>query len=311
MRTTTTIMSALAFFFLMGSLCSTAALQSIQVSFHCGRPQQLAGCHHHKVALARKFPPGHHNRCDHHLNLQTIVHKSNSRTTALYLSENALPEPNNSNANKNPKKPPKKWLKSRLIALKSAFAFLLQSPSKFRSYYSKLTRRGKIILSVQLLALGMIMGAGYKSSVDAKARRANRPVEVGYSTFLDLVDVNGKGHTPGKNPALKLTNVVLSKDRINFRIETDAEKHAKAILDKKLVQSNDVSIRPITPYGERTIYARVPAASQTLMEALRENGVPFRAVSTKGQTAVGNVVRISIIVVYMLFLRRLYKTMGG
>lgn len=108
---------------------------------------------------------------------------------------------------------------------------------------------------MQILALGLLMGMGVKSSRDIRARAANRPVEVGYSTFLDLVDVNGKGHTPGKNPALKLENVVISKDRIGFRVTTDAEKHAGALLDKKLVQNNDVSVRPIS-LSQKSIYSQ-------------------------------------------------------
>lgn len=137
------------------------------------------------------------------------------------------------------------------------------------------------------------MGMGVKSSRDIRARAANRPVEVGYSTFLDLVDVNGKGHTPGKNPALKLENVVISKDRIGFRVATDAEKHAGALLDKKLVQNNDVSVRPIS-LSQKSIYAMKPPASQDLIDRLREHEVPFRAASTKASNSLANIARLSI-----------------
>ena len=154
------------------------------------------------------------------------------------------------------------------------------------------------------------MGMGINSANVATNRAANRPVEVGYSTFLDLVDVNGKGHTPGKNSALKLSNVVISKDRVGFKVATDTEKHAEALLDKKLVKANDVSVRPI-PSSQKSIYAMKPLATQDLIDTLREHEVPFRAASMKASNNLANIARFSIFAVYLLFLRKMYQTMGG
>lgn len=219
----------------------------------------------------------------------------------------------NSNDGDKGKSPKKKWLqpiRSIRRAILSFFTLLVTFPAKFKSYYSKLTKKGRIILSVQLLALGLVMGVGARSARDARLRQATRPVEVGYSTFLDLVDVNGRGHTPGKNPALKLENVVISKDRVGFKVVMDDEKHAAALLDKKLVKENDVSVQPI-PLSRKSIYAMKPPASQDLIEALRERQVPFRAASTKASNSLANVARFSIFAVYLLFLRKMYQTMGG
>lgn len=119
-----------------------------------------------------------------------------------------------------------------------------------------------------------------------------------------------KGHTPGKNPALKLENVIISKDRVGFRVITDEVNHAKALLDKKLVQQNDVSTRPI-PLSSKSVYAMKPSASQDLIDTLREHEVPFRAASTKGANTAGNIARFSIFFVYLLFLRKMYQAMGG
>jgi hypothetical protein len=60
----------------------------------------------------------------------------------------------------------------------------------------------------------------------------------------------------------------LSKDQVGFKVTTDAEKHAKALLDKKLVQANDVSVRPIA-LSQKSI--------QDLIDKLRDHEVPFRA----------------------------------
>jgi hypothetical protein len=211
------------------------------------------------------------------------------------------------------KKSPKKWRQS-IISIKRAVISVAElafnAPAAFKSYYEKLTMRGKITLGVQLLALGLVLGIGIKSSSDAHSKTANRPVEVSYSTFLDLVDVNGKGHAPGKNPALKLENVVISKDRVVFKVITDAEKHARALLNEKLVQSNDVSVRPI-PLSQKSIYAIKPYASQDLIDRLREHNVAFRAASTQVSNNMANISRLSILAVYLLFLRKMYQTMSG
>lgn len=188
--------------------------------------------------------------------------------------------------------------------------FLITSPNRFWVYYGRLTKKGKMILAIQLMTLGLAMGTAVKTTSSAKANQANRPVEVSYSTFLDLVDVNGKGHKPGKHPALKLENVIISKDRVGFRIVPDKEKHALALLDKKLVKTDDVSVRPPVE-STRSIYAVKPIASQDLIETLREHEVPFRAASTKGANTAANVARVSIFLVYLLFLLRMYKAMGG
>ncbi|EJK75979.1 hypothetical protein THAOC_02286 [Thalassiosira oceanica] len=151
------------------------------------------------------------------------------------------------------------------------------------------------------------MGMGYKSSLTA---RNTRPVEVSYSTFLDLVDRSGQGHTPGENPALKLENVVVSRDRIGFRVVSDEEKHEKALLDKKLVKENDVSVQAV-PRSQRSLFTTKPPASQELINTMRQSKVPFRAASTKGANQMASIARMSIVVIYLLFLRKMYQSMNG
>lgn len=224
-------------------------------------------------------------------------------------NENGSQLESSGGGNDGSKKSPKKWgapLQSLKRLILSLVSFVVSFPAKFKS----LTKRGRIILSVQLLALGLVLGAGAKSARDARLRSAARPVEVGYSTFLDLVDVNGRGHTPGKNPALKLENVIIAKDRVGFRVVTDREKHAAALLDKKLVGANDVSVQEI-PLSKKSVYAMKPPASQDLIDTLRERGVPFRAASTKASNSLATMARVSIFAIYLLFLRKMYQTMAG
>ena len=241
---------------------------------------------------------------------------SSSRLFSSPLEESPAGSVNNNTNNsdgkkENDKSPNKQPIHQRIKrAILSIIKLFLTFPAKFKLYYQKLTKKGKIILGVQLLALGLVMGFGIQSTTNAQYKASTRPVEVGYSTFLDLVDVNGKGHTPGKNPALKLSNVIISKDRVGFKVVTDTEKHAKALLDKKLVQSNDVAVRPI-PLSQKSIYAIKPIANQDLIDTLREHDVPFRAASMKRSNSLATIARFSIFAVYLLFLRKMYQTMNG
>jgi hypothetical protein len=238
----------------------------------------------------------------------------NGERSKLFTSlGNDFPKLEQENGPNGDKKSPRKWRKSIQSikrAILSLFGLMANAPAGIKSRYEKLTTRGRIALGLQLVALGLVLAMGIKVSSDAQSKTANRPVEVSYSTFLDLVDVNGKGHTPGKNPALKLENVVISKDRVGFRVIADAEKHATALLNRKLVQSDDVSVRPM-PLSQKSIYAVKPYASEDLIDRLRVHNVPFRAANTQASNSLATAARLSIFAMYMLFLRKMYQTMSG
>ncbi|KAL7547440.1 hypothetical protein ACHAWF_010733, partial [Thalassiosira exigua] len=204
---------------------------------------------------------------------------------------------------------PIRALRRLLLALVVRVATL---PSRLRGRYSQLSGRGRILFLTQVLAFGALLGLGASRVADVrnKGAAATRPVEVGYSTFLDLVDASGTGHAPGRNPALKLESVVISKDRVGFRVASDDDAHAEALLDKKLVASDDVSVRPV-PANRRSLYALRPPAPQELLDRLRERRVPFRAASTAGANNLATLARASIFVIYVLFLGRMYRAMGG
>lgn len=97
---------------------------------------------------------------------------------------------------------------------------------------------------------------------------------------------------------------------MGFKVVTDVDKHNRAISDKKLVDQNDVSVRPI-PLSSKSIYAMKPPANQELIDVLREHEVPFRAASTKASNNIANVARAGIFMVYILFIRKMYQSMGG
>lgn len=97
--------------------------------------------------------------------------------------------PSNDASNDNsPKKNPVHKLRILLLSL---YNLVITAPFKLKTFYKRLSKKARIIISFQLILLTSILGWGVKTAVMDK-RVVVKPVEVPYSTFLDLVDVNGK-----------------------------------------------------------------------------------------------------------------------
>jgi len=135
-----------------------------------------------------------------------------------------------------------------------------------------------------------------------------KPIEVPYSVFMDMVEKSGKGHMPGENPAMKVDQIIIGREKIGFKIMSDEEKHALALKSPKLVDSNDVAVQSVK---ERQLYSSKVNASPELISFLRDNAIPFKAASTKGTNVVSVLARSSILLVYMLFLLKMYRNMSG
>ena len=281
---------------LLSMVLACYSIQALKMSPHHGMARLT------QSARTREVLPHQHSlrhRQLHPCTLESrqLLHQPGSRLLLFSSSANK-----NSSENKSPnKKNHPLILRIRLLLLA-----IRSLPSKLKATYGRLTKRAKIILSFQLIVATTLLGWGIKSGVIHRKASVSKPVEVPYSTFLDLVEVNGKGHVPGKHPALQLSNVVISKERIGFTLQTDPEKHELALKDRK-IPPDDVSIQQTS----KRVYTVKPSASQDLMDTLRDNRIPFRAASVKGVTAAGNIARFSIIMVYLLFLRRMYQVMGG
>jgi ATP-dependent Zn protease len=126
------------------------------------------------------------------------------------------------------------------------------------------------------------------------------------STSDQMTESYLQGHVQGKHPALRLDNVVIARDKIGFTLQTDMDKHEIALKDKK-IPTDDVSVQTTS----KRVYTVKPSASQELMDLLRNNAIPFRAASVKGANTAGSIARFGILMVYLLFLRRMYQVMGG
>lgn len=220
-------------------------------------------------------------------------------------------------------KQPKKWRKlpgkfNPVTTILKLYNQSIKKVSKFRAKFKSLSKKGKLLFSLQLMALMIIFGFGSNrvitnvriSSNTAGSVRSvrSRPVEVPYSVFMDMVEKSGKGHTPGKNPAIEINEINIGKDRILFRLDQDKTKHDEALANSKLVQKNDISIQSIKP---RPIYTMKVDANPELVKFLRDNQIPFRAAPKSKSDILSVISRSSILIIYMLFLLRMYKSMTG
>lgn len=85
-----------------------------------------------------------------------------------------------------PKKKPMQNLNRLLLTM---YNILINAPTRTKAFYNRLSRKARIILSLQFILFASVLGYGVKTSMN---KRVVKPVEVPYSTFLDLVEVNGK-----------------------------------------------------------------------------------------------------------------------
>jgi len=188
-------------------------------------------------------------------------------------------------------------------------------PRIFIAWFRNLTRAAKIVVTVQLLAMTLVLGQSVKqvvafrnpSNKSGVTRLVKKPTEIYYSSFLDLLEKSGKGHTPGENPAVEIENVQIGKERIAFRVKQDEEKHKIALQQRNLVASNDVSVKSIEP---RDVFVTKISADQHLIDMLRANDIPFRAMSNKSSQTAALAARSAIAIFYLFFLMRMYRAIS-
>lgn len=194
-------------------------------------------------------------------------------------------------------------------AFQSFFTFLATLRKSVAIVYSRLSKRARIIVAAQICFFSVLFGGlVYKNVVSSPLTRTPPPVEVTYSHFLDLCDWNGKGHEPGKHPAIKITKPILVKgDRISFVVEQDEELHQIALRDSSLVRSDDKSVATFAPMRA---YARKPPADANLMNYLREKNLSFMAGKSATRKAAA-ASQISILLMYFFIMIKMYQNMNG
>ena len=104
-----------------------------------------------------------------------------------------------------------------------------------------------------------------------------------------------------------LEDVQIGQDRISFQVKQDEEQHKLALLQKSLVEKNDLAVKEVQP---RNAYAMKISASQDLVNVLRQHTIPFRAMSNKTTQTVGTAIKSFLFMMYFLMMLRLYRAMS-
>jgi len=236
----------------------------------------------------------------------SILINDNLRTPTLSMTS--------SSSENNPvqKNPNNKFSKFNPVPRLQRILVNFQTISKtFWKRFKLLSKPAKLIVVAQMLMLTLIFGSmGRKAYFVATGNKAGmtrvasrrRPIEIPYSTFLDLADQQTFKKMTNEQEPVKLNQVVIGRERISFRVEPTEKK--------MMTPSDSTDKKALTQYSP--IYTTTkPSASQDLMDFLRSNQISFRAASTKQQTMIATTLRSALLCVYLLFIIRMYRTMSG
>lgn len=159
-----------------------------------------------------------------------------------------------------------------------------------------------------------------------------RPIEISYSSFLDLVEgqassvagsatVSQSRQASGANNLPKIDQVRIGTDRIVYRLvrsdaaaSTDPDAGSLvSSLDPSTESKKDVARRiqfhKKSPYIQA--YTRKIPASTELMNQLRLNDISFSAATAPASSSLALILRSVMAAFYFLIMFRLYKTVSG
>jgi len=224
-------------------------------------------------------------------------------------------------------------------------------PSSLRARFRALSAKAKRVVVVQLLLFAFAFGSVARVAVTTSGRgggggggiaaASRRPVEISYSSFLDLVEQQqnraaGIGKSSSSSSPV-VDRVRIGNDRIVFRLYRNADDQQReqqqlatagaAQPKKRLLPGLPLSRSPKSeataaeaavaakqrvqrPRPYLTAYTKKVSASPELLELLRKNDIPFAAAPSSASTLVF-AGRSFFVTFYFLILWRLYKTVSG
>ena len=175
-----------------------------------------------------------------------------------------------------------------LLAVRQTLLRVKTYPPRITARFSKLSRRAKSIVVVQILALALIFGFlgrnAYTSFQYTRSGGVGPPIELPYSRFLDLCEESGSN-------GIQVENLRVGSDSVVYWVTKEATGEDTA---KRIVA-----------------YTRKVPASPELIHHLRTNGIPFTALPMPRANALGLVLRGAVLSFYMLILWRMYKAFSG
>jgi ATP-dependent Zn protease len=228
----------------------------------------------------------------------------------LYSSNDA-----NSNQPRNPRRP---RLPNPFKAIRSATTKLVQTVLRFRARFLALTPKAKRLTIVKFLLIFLLSSTVTNRVVSQNS--APRPIEISYSSFLDLVE---RQAVDSNNNIPKIDQVRIGTDRIIYRLQRTTESSNGRSAEKyDPFSSNGRTSKQETPPATRSArkqrqqssyvqaYTRKVSASPEFVQKLRAHDIPFSAAAAPPASIVALTVRSFFVVFYLLIMFRMYKAMS-
>jgi ATP-dependent Zn protease len=160
-----------------------------------------------------------------------------------------------------------------------------------------------------------------RPSPDAGMMTNRRPIEITYSSFMDIVEQQQQVRQQSSlSPSIhafkeqqqqpqaapiatipKIDKVKISTDRISFRLSRPSSSSSLSGDDQQQQQQNTYL----------SAFTRKPMASPELVQYFRQNNLEFTAASNQRNILLVYALRSAMATLYGLFLWRMYSTMRG
>jgi ATP-dependent 26S proteasome regulatory subunit len=200
---------------------------------------------------------------------------------------------------------------------------LINGQSRFVALFRALPKRSKRILIANMLFFAVAFGSVSRNIYYQSA--PPRPVEITYSSFLDLVENQQPPLPLGSNSPTSnvpvMDQVRIGTDRIAYRLtrNVDGKPTAPEILStnpqpKKSSSRSRIGLKkakPAAPSPYLTAYTRKVPASPELVSALRKSDISFSAANAPRTSVLVLAIRTFMLAFYGLILFRLYQQVSG
>lgn len=192
------------------------------------------------------------------------------------------------------------------------FQNLFRSMARFRTKFQTWPQKMKRLFLFQMCLIFALAGyTGHKIRTDVLAPPP--PVEVSYSSFLDLIERQGTNNAP------VMEHVRIGDGRIYYRLQRtpinddDTTKEQRMALELPSLSPKGVQqlMKRQAKQSHLSAYTRQLTAPPSLVEKLREQNISFSAARSPGISPLGLAIRTFFLAFYGLFLFRLYQNISG
>lgn len=200
---------------------------------------------------------------------------------------------------------PKRRFPNPIKVLQKTLQKLNSARSRFVARFQALSPRARRMAIINMCVLVFMFGGVTKAVVSSRGPPPS--VEISYSSFLDLIETQGKLDAP-----VTMDQVRVGTDRINFRLYRSPESTGDRLsLELPTMSTSSAQKLARQRHTYLSAYTRKVLASQELIEKFRENKISFAAATAPRTSSIGLVLRTAMVAFYFLILFRIYRTVSS